>query len=158
MGVMPGLEDVEFRKQRLPLFVAEGGGVLRYLSLHALEIAFDVVHVQHGYAVLAAQYERLGGVSAGGEVFLRYVEVADDILYDVFEIFFQQAALLEVIDEFREDESAVRLRGQGALKVEGDLFMQQPSSDEGDVFVYVFPDLLVAETEDDAAGGRLFAD
>ena len=85
--------------------------------------------------VLAAQYERLGGVSAGGEVFLRYVEVADDILYDVFEIFFQQAALLEVIDEFREDESAVRLRGQGALKVEGDLFMQQPSSDEGDVFV-----------------------
>ena len=117
--------------------IRDRGGVLRYLSLHALEIAFDVVHVQHGYAVLAAQYERLGGVSAGGEVFLRYVEVADDILYDVFEIFFQQAALLEVIDEFREDESAVRLRGQGALKVEGDpvsyTHLKQAASEKGDI-------------------------
>ena len=85
---MPGLEHIELREQRLSLFVLKVYRVCRYFLLYTAEVTFDVAQLEHRGAVFTAEDQRLGGVAAGGEIFLRHIQVTDDVLYDVLEIFF----------------------------------------------------------------------
>ena len=63
-----------------------------------------------------------------------------------------------MIDKLWKYKGTVSLGGQGALKVKSCLSVQQPPSEKRDVFIDIFPDLLVAEAQDGSAGGGLLTD